>query len=103
MSMSRAFIGVTDHDWYDYLSHRPDLTEVNFWQPGGHVAFKALDPGELFLFKLHSPNNYIVGGGFFATSSLLPVSIACLWRRQPGILGHCDGSQAWPGCQCVGS
>ena len=74
--MPRAFIGVTDHDWYEYLSSRPALTEVNFWQPGGHVAFKALDPGELFLFKLHSPNNYIVGGGFFATSSLLPVSIA---------------------------
>ena len=82
--MSRAFIGVTDHDWYDYLSHRPDLTEVNFWQPGGHVAFKALDPGELFLFKLHSPNNYIVGGGFFATSSLRAWQSA--WER----------ARAWP-------
>lgn len=40
------------------------------------MRFKALAPGELFLFKLHSPNNYIVGGGFFATSSLLPVSVA---------------------------
>jgi putative restriction endonuclease len=52
------------------------LTEVNFWQPGGSRRFKALSPGELFLFKLHSPNNYIVGGGFFATSSLLPLSMA---------------------------
>lgn len=74
--MSKAFVGVTDHDWYEFLSSRPELTEVNFWQPGGRTLFKALSPGELFLFKLHSPNNYIVGGGFFAASSLLPLSLA---------------------------
>ncbi len=74
--MRKAFVGVTDHDWYEFLSSRPELTEVNFWQPGGRTLFKALKPGELFLFKLHSPNNYIVGGGFFAASSLLPLSLA---------------------------
>jgi putative restriction endonuclease len=74
--MKRAYVGVTDQDWFEFLSHRPDLTEVNFWQPGGRVLFKALSQGELFLFKLHSPNNYIVGGGFFAAASLLPVSLA---------------------------
>jgi putative restriction endonuclease len=74
--MPRAYVGVTDSDWFEFLSHRPDLTEVNFWQPGGRAVFKALAPGELFLFKLHSPNNFIVGGGFFAASSLLPVSLA---------------------------
>jgi putative restriction endonuclease len=74
--MPSAFIGITDSDWYEFLSHRGDLLEVNFWQPSGHGQFRALEPGELFLFKLHSPNNYIVGGGFFATSSLLPVSLA---------------------------
>ena len=74
--MRKAFVGVTDSDWFEFLSNRPDLTEVNFWQPGGRVRFKALNQGDLFLFKLHSPNNFIVGGGFFATSSLLPVSIA---------------------------
>ncbi|MEP6494785.1 MAG: HNH endonuclease [bacterium] len=74
--MRKAFVGVTDHDWYEFLSHRPDLTEVNFWQPGGKTLFKALSQGDLFLFKLHSPNNYIVGGGFFAASSLLPLSLA---------------------------
>ena len=75
-SMRKAFVGVTDRDWYEFLSSRLDLTEVNFWQPGGKIRFKALSPGELFLFKLHSPNNFIVGGGFFATSSLLPLSLA---------------------------
>jgi putative restriction endonuclease len=74
--MRKAFVGVTDQRWYEFLSSRTDLPEVNFWQPGGATVFKALTPGDLFLFKLHSPNNYIVGGGFFATASLLPVSLA---------------------------
>ena len=47
-------------------------------KPGGNQLFRALSPGELFLFKLHSPRNYIVGGGVFAHSSLLPVSLA--WK-----------------------
>jgi len=33
-------------------------------------------PGEPFLFKLHSPNNFIVGGGHFVRSSPLPASLA---------------------------
>jgi len=70
------FVGVTDGDWYDLLAGQPALDEVNFWQPGGSHQFKALAPGELFLFKLHSPNNFIVGGGVFAHASLLPVSLA---------------------------
>lgn len=35
-----------------------------------------LDPGEPFLFKLHSPRNFIVGGGFFSNFTLLPLSLA---------------------------
>jgi putative restriction endonuclease len=72
----KAFVGVTDQDWFEFLSARSDLTEVNFWQPGGKTRFRALNQGDLFLFKLHSPNNFIAGGGFFAASSLLPVSLA---------------------------
>src|SRR5690554_1069787 len=30
----------------------------------------------MFLFKLHSPRNYIVGGGFFLKFSILPSSMA---------------------------
>jgi putative restriction endonuclease len=74
--MRKAFVGVTDQDWLNFLGARTDLTEINFWQPGGQTRFKALNQGDLFLFKLHSPNNFIAGGGFFAASSLLPVSIA---------------------------
>lgn len=72
----RFFVGVTDYDWFRFLAGRPDIDEVNFWQPSGSVGFRAIQPGEPFLFKLHSPRNYIVGGGFFAHWSPLPVSLA---------------------------
>lgn len=38
--------------------------------------FKALSEGDLFLFKLHSPRDYIVGGGFFVKFAFLPSSLA---------------------------
>lgn len=72
----QAFVGVTDWDWFNLLRSVPQLDEVNFWQPSGNRLFKALNPGDLFLFKLHSPHNYIVGGGLYAHSSLLPISLA---------------------------
>ena len=71
----KIWVGVTDEDWFAHLSHlKPD--EVNFWQPSGGRAFRALAPGEPFLFKLHSPNNFIVGGGFFVSHTPLPASLA---------------------------
>ena len=72
----RAFVGITDWDWFELLRRQPGLDEVNFWQPSGSRQFRALKPGELFLFKLHSPRNYIVGGGLFAHWSRLPISLA---------------------------
>ncbi len=72
----KIYIGITDHNWYKFLRRRPDLDEVNFWQPGGKRQFKALKQGELFLFKLHHPNNFIVGGGIFTHSTLLSCSLA---------------------------
>jgi putative restriction endonuclease len=72
----KIYVGVTDNDWYRFLSRLPNVDEVNFWQPGGSHLFKALRPGELFLFKLHSPQNFIAGGGFFTHASILPVSLA---------------------------
>src|SRR3954469_22416321 len=50
----KLVVAVTDRDWFDHLSQRGDLAEVNFWAPSG-TTFKALEPGELFLFKLHAP------------------------------------------------
>ncbi len=72
----RAWVAVTDKDWYRFLSGRRELDEVNFWQPGGSREFRTLSPGEPFLFKLHYPDNAIVGGGFFTHSSRLPASVA---------------------------
>jgi putative restriction endonuclease len=72
----RAYIAVTDLDSYRLLRDRPDLDEVNFWQPGGHRLFRTLRPGEPFLFKLHHPENKIVGGGMFAHSSILDSRLA---------------------------
>lgn len=71
----RAFIGVTDRDWYKTLAQFPSLDEVNFWQPGGQRRFSALGRGELFLFKLHSPHNFVVGGGLFSYSTQLQTSL----------------------------
>jgi putative restriction endonuclease len=70
------YVAVTDNDWFRFLAERePD--EVNFWRPGiGGGAFRALDAGGLFLFKLHSPLNFIVGGGLFVRYLEVPVTIA---------------------------
>jgi putative restriction endonuclease len=71
----KAYVGVTDYNWFSLLRTIPQLDEVNFWQPGGYQEFKVLKPGELFLFKLKYPTNKIVGGGFFAYSKVLPISL----------------------------
>jgi putative restriction endonuclease len=70
----RFFVSLTDNEWYRFLAGRqPD--ELNFWRPGAG-GFRTLDEREPFLFKLHSPHNYIVGGGFFVRYSVLPLSMA---------------------------
>jgi putative restriction endonuclease len=71
----KIWVGVTDKDWFQFLARiGPD--EVNFWQPSGSRVFRALQPGEPFLFKLHSPDNFVVGGGHFVRYSALPTSLA---------------------------
>lgn len=79
-------IAVTDGDWFDMLRQKKDLAEVNFWAPSAG-SFKALQPGELFLFKLRAPRNAIVGGGIFAYSNAMPCSLA--WQA----FGEANG--AW--------
>lgn len=72
----RLFIGITDYDWYRLHASKTYVEEVNFWRPSPDASFKALQPGEPFLFKLHAPRNFIVGGGFFIKFLHLPVSLA---------------------------
>lgn len=71
----KAYVAVTDFDWFQFLSRQPGIDEVNFWKPGGGTGFGVLTLGAPLLFKLHWPENCIVGGGFFASFSKLPVSI----------------------------
>ena len=72
----RLYVGVTDYDWFRLHAVKSSVEEVNFWKPSPDARFRALRPGEPFLFKLHSPRNFIAGGGFFAKFLMLPVSLA---------------------------
>jgi putative restriction endonuclease len=69
------YLGVTDNSWYNFLA-RQNREDINFWQPGGHTAFKVLIPGEPFLFTLRSPVNAIGGIGFFQAI----VFYRCRWH-----------------------
>jgi putative restriction endonuclease len=71
----KFWVGVTDKAWYEHLSAlAPD--EVNFWQPTPRRLAEFLEPGVPFLFKLHAPDNFVVGGGFFVRFSALPARLA---------------------------
>jgi putative restriction endonuclease len=69
------YIAATDNRWFENLRYM-QAEEVNFWVPGKTISLPRLQPGELLLFKLHSPRNFITGGGIFAHSSVYPVSLA---------------------------
>lgn len=83
----RLVVAVTDDDWFNQLRQIPNLTEVNFWSPSD-TNFRALQPGELFLFKLHSPNNFIAGGGVFLHANSMPCSLA--WEA----FGEANGARS---------
>lgn len=71
----KFWVGITDNSWFDFLAiKKPD--EINFWRPSSIFHFKAIEPGALFLFKLHSPKNFIAGGGFFVRHSVIPLTLA---------------------------
>jgi HNH endonuclease len=80
-------VAVTDDDWFEMLRRQPNLAEVNFWAPSA-ATFRALQPGELFLFKLHAPRNSIVGGGIFAYANVLPCSL--VWEA----FGEANGAHS---------
>lgn len=85
--MSVFYVGITDTDWFSIL--REDYNngklnkQVNFWTPGT-AKFKAIEPGDLFLFKLHNrkstgENGEIVGGGYFSYYDRM--SIPNTWNK----------------------
>jgi putative restriction endonuclease len=72
-----AYVAPTDLGWFEFLSSRGPVDEVNFWMPkpwGGR--FQVLNRGEPLLFKLKAPLNMIAGGGFFQHYTELPISLA---------------------------
>jgi putative restriction endonuclease len=67
------YIAVTDDDWfYNLRSVEPEPAEVNFWTG----ASANHQPGTPWLFKLHAPNNFVVGGGYFTYYTKMPLAIA---------------------------
>ncbi len=77
----KFYAGVTDQDWFDYLQAQAGIDEVNFWQPSPDNQFRALEKGDIFLFKLHRSgrtqhHDVIAGGGVFVSYSNLPISLA---------------------------
>lgn len=71
-----AYAALTDFEWLNHLRGISNVDEVNFWQPSAH-NFVALQPGEPFIFKLHSRHGgQVAGCGFFLRYTRLPVSMA---------------------------
>lgn len=90
----KVYVGVTDNNWYEFLS-KINPEEVNFWRPSDKNDFKAIEPGDMFLFKLHSPLNCIAGGGIFVKYSKLPVSLAWeVFGERNGVKDRNDFLQA---------
>lgn len=71
MEVRTGYIGLTDPDWYSFLSNRPHIDEANFWQPHGNREFRAISQGEPFFFKLRAPQKAIAGFGFFERFQVL--------------------------------
>ena len=86
----KAYVGVTDIDWYHYLSARPLIREANFWRPYGARAFKVLSPGEPFIFKTKEPLNRIVGGAVFEGFVSLNISRAWEFFGEGNGVASCD-------------
>lgn len=68
------YVGITDANWAYMLRKEYNNGKLgryeNFWTPGTR-EFKAIEPGDMFLFKLHNrkytgENGEIVGGGYFS-------------------------------------
>jgi putative restriction endonuclease len=73
--MLSAYLGITDNDWFDYLRRNQITDEVNFWIPSAPPR-KLIEPGTLWLLKLHSPLDFIAGAGVFMHYSVFPLQMA---------------------------
>lgn len=81
------YVGITDTKWFNFVREKYNdgvLNKyINFWTHG-KKEFKALSPGELFLFKLHNnvqknEKGEIVGGAYFCGYEKMELTEA--WKR----------------------
>jgi putative restriction endonuclease len=73
----KLWVGITDNNWFHFLNAKAPIDEINFWRPTTPTPYrKDFFPGMPFLFKLHAPDDYIVGGAFFLKFLPLPISLA---------------------------
>lgn len=47
----KGFVANTDSDWFSFLRDRGPWEEVNFWQPSGGRAFRAIPPDSRFTLR----------------------------------------------------
>ena len=73
--MPHLYVANTDNEWFDFLKANQPLEDINFWKPSPQV-FKAVDEGELFVFRLKSPRNVIGGYGILVSSINVPIQFA---------------------------
>ncbi|MGJ5179550.1 HNH endonuclease [Bradyrhizobium oligotrophicum] len=85
--MAELYLANTDNAWFDFLKARSPLEDVNFWKPTAQ-PFKAIEEGQLFVFRLKSPRNRIGGYGMLASSINVPIQLA--WES----LGERNGSSS---------
>jgi putative restriction endonuclease len=70
------YVGITDADWFRFLRSR-NADEMNFWRPSNTNDFRAISPGELFLFKTkRKAGGKIVGGAFLVRHTTLALDLA---------------------------
>jgi putative restriction endonuclease len=69
-----GWIAPTDYEWYRFLQARPEITEVNFWTPGG-TSFRAVPAGRRSSSSSRADIMRFGGFGLFARFARLPV-----WR-----------------------
>lgn len=72
----KLWVGTTNNKWFRFLAAKGSFEEINFWRPTPQPYRQDFYPGMPFLFKLHAPDEFIVGGGFFLRFVPVPLSLA---------------------------
>ena len=52
----KGYIGITAREWFEYLSSKDNIYEVNFWRKNTN-NFRALDKGDPFFFLVKNEKN----------------------------------------------